>query len=46
MTIEVEADGRLDWFFRDPQQTMKAGSEYPVPTLTDAELRHLGVFAL
>ena len=45
-TIEIEADGRLDWFFRDPHQNIKTGSDHPVPMLTDAELRNLGVFAL
>lgn len=44
LTIEIEADGRLDWFFRDPQQNIKAGSEHPVPMLMDTELRNLGVF--
>lgn len=45
LTVEIEADGRLDWFFRDPQKNIKIGSEHPIPTLTDAELRNLGVFA-
>lgn len=45
LTIEIEPDGKLDWFFRDPQQNIKAGSEHPVPMLTDTELRNLGVFA-
>lgn len=43
--LTIEADGSLDWFFRDPQQNIKIGSEHPVPMLTDAELRNLGVFA-
>lgn len=44
LTIEIERDGKLDWFFRDPQKNIKLGSEHPVETLSDAELKNLGVF--
>lgn len=45
LTIEIEADGTLDWFFRDPQRNITLGSEHPVPKLSDDELRNLVVFA-
>jgi len=44
LTIEVEPDGKLDWFFRDPQKNIKVGSERPVETLSDSDLQNLGVF--